>query len=216
MGEAYFDFWWLYRADFEPLTQAQIDRGFYFVHIPKTAGTSVLSALDLEPTPYTHCPAHILHRNEHAKDLFVFSVSRDPYARFASSFEYITKRTDWPAQQRFAREVLAGLDFDAFTRKLLKSRSFRKLITGYEFFFPQSYFTHRGRHSLIHDVLKFERLSDDFARVVRTRFPDVGTLPKLRDHGGGDYYAMYDTASRQLVQDLYEDDFINFGYSPDV
>lgn len=214
LGQAYFDFWWRYRCRFEPLSVAQAERGFYFVHIPKTAGTSVLSALNSDVLPYTHCPAHVIKRlyPDAARDLYFFSVVRNPYDRFASSFEYITKRTDWPAQRKFADEVIGDLSFLEFTSKLTRLRTFRNLILGYEFFFPQTYFTHHENKALIHDFIQFETLNQDFDRLVRSRFSDVSALPTLRDHGGGDYRAMYDEGAAAFVRDVYEEDFKKFGY----
>lgn len=215
MGQRYFDDWWRRRCPFEPLQPSQIARGFYFVHIPKTAGTSVLSALGMEKVPYTHCPAHIIHHKypSEAKALRFLSVVRDPFDRFASSFEYITKRSDWPEQRAFATDAIGDASFAEFGAKMASNRVFRNLITGYEFFFPQSYYTHRAEKLLIHDVLRFENLSADFNTSVRSRFSDVEALPSLRNHGGGDYKSMYDDTTKQLVRDLYAQDFANFGYA---
>ena len=216
LGQPYFDHWWRRRCNFQPLTAQQITKGFYFVHIPKTAGTSVLNALGVEELPYTHCPAHIIHEKnpKAASSLFFFSVVRNPYDRFASSFEYITKRSDWPAQRKFADDVIGDLSFADFTKKLATKRLFRNLIMGYEFFFPQSYFTHRAGQSLIHSYVRFEQLSSDFDRIVRSRFTDVAELPNLRNHGGGDYRSMYDEKSAALIREIYAEDFANFDYDP--
>lgn len=218
MGQCYFDDWWRRRCPFEPLPPSQIAKGFYFVHIPKTAGTSVLSALGLEKAPYTHCPAHIIHEKypSEAKGLHFFSVVRDPFDRFASSFEYITKRSDWPEQRAFARDAIGGASFTEFAAKMASNRAFRNLITGYEFFFPQSYYTHRAGAPLVQDVLRFETLTADFDRVVRSRFADVTPLPSLRNHGGGDYKSMYDKTAKKLVRSLYAEDFANFGYADQI
>ena len=220
LGPRYFDHWWQYRCPFEPLEETQISKGFYFVHIPKTAGTSVLRALDVGQTPYTHCPAHIIHQKhpEVARILHFFTVVRDPFDRFASSFEYITKRSDWPAQRRFAKDVIADMSFLEFTKKLAQNRAYRNLVTGYEFFFPQSFFTHRNGKPLVQDVLRFETITEDFNRVIQSGFagvskpPTLPTLPSLRDHGGGDYKSMYDPRSADLIRQLYAEDFRNFGY----
>ncbi len=213
-GEAYYNFWWLHRCPFEPLTDAQVARGHYFVHIPKTAGTSVLTALGQAQTPYTHCPAHIIHRRYPvpAKSLFFFAVVRNPYTRFASSFEYIIRRSDWPEQRRFAQEAIGDLSFPEFAEKMLANRRFRNLIMGYEFFFPQSFFTHVSGQSKIQDFLRFETINRDFDDLVARRIPDAKPLPTLRDHGGGDYLGMYDETARRLVRQLYAKDFQNFGY----
>lgn len=214
LGQAYFDLWWRYRCRFEPLPVNQQAKGFYFVHIPKTAGTSMLRALGVKALPYTHCPARTIHHMypDVAASLRFVTVVRDPYARFASSFAYITQRSDWPEQRKFAQEVIGDLSFAEFVRKMADNRGYRNLILGYEFFFPQSYFTHRAGVSLVDDILRFETLSQDFETSVRSRFPSVSALPVLRNHGGGDYGAMYNEASAGFVRDIYAEDFRNFGY----
>jgi hypothetical protein len=212
LGQRYFELWWRYRCPFAPLPPEQIRKGFYFVHIPKTAGTSVLNALRVAETPYTHCPARIIRRQypQAAAHLRFVTVVRDPYDRFASSFEYITKRSDWPAQRQFAREVIGDMSFAQFTQRMARSRAYRNLITGYEFFFPQRYFTHDGGQPLVHDVLRFETLAKDFASYAKGT---DAALPSLRNHGGAEYKAMYDDASRALVRQIYAQDFRTFGYS---
>lgn len=215
-GQPYFDHWWRYRCPFDPLPAQQAATGFYFVHIPKTAGTSMLSALGADPLPYTHCPAHIIHAKhpEAAKSLFFFTVVRDPFDRFASSFEYITKRSDWPAQRAFADDVIGDMSFAAFCAKIARERVFRNLIMGYEFFFPQSYFTHHKGRSLIQDHLRFEHLAEEYEVKIQGRFAQTSALPSLRDHGGGNYKAMYEDESADLVRRLYAQDFELFGYAP--
>lgn len=215
LGQLYFDLWWRKRCSFEPLSQRQIEKGFYFVHIPKTAGTSVLSALGVEKTPYTHCPARIIHQRypAEAKKLQFFSVVRDPFERFASSFEYITKRSDWPAQRAFASDVIGDLSFTEFTSKMASNRLFRNLVTGYEFFFPQSYFTHNGARPLVCNIVRFENLENDFDQIIRSKIAGASALPSLRNHGGGDYRALYDDTAIELVRNIYAQDFSNFGYA---
>lgn len=106
------------------------------------------------------------------------------------------------------------MSFGHFAQKMAHSRSYRNLITGYEFLFPQTYFMHHKGQRLIDDVLRFEALPDNFEWLVRHWFPDVSSLLALRDHGSGDHAGRYDDASRALVRQIHADDFSEFGYSP--
>jgi len=60
-------------------------------------------------------------------------------------------------------------------------------------------------------VLRFETLTADFDQYAQ-RSGTALSLPSLRNHGGGNYEEMHDGLSRDLVRQIYAQDFENFGY----
>ncbi|KKN58683.1 hypothetical protein LCGC14_0549750 [marine sediment metagenome] len=90
---------------------------FVFIHIPKTAGTSIhdlLSRIDedaITPSPLkTHSPAryvcsYLTQQGEEPGEYYFFSFVRNPFERLHSLYHFIQVR--WP-------EKLEGKDFNAW------------------------------------------------------------------------------------------------------
>lgn len=116
--------------------------GFTFIHIPKSAGTSVTQFLaplngpfDLEigGTPFGEAlqapywnrhrvrkhstlseVLSIIEKSPCTKDIFIFSFVRNPYDRLASIFSFLRK---WQDYNPDLRKIMNGFsDFEAFVR----------------------------------------------------------------------------------------------------
>lgn len=188
-----------------------------FVHIPKTAGTSMLDALGADVVFDTHAPALVYREAD--PDLFrrayKFSVVRNPWDRFASSFHFMKSGTDWPMQQEWAKRHIGDLDFEGFVRKL-RNPLFRQTILSERFFWPQSFWLTDRRGALIVDeLLRFEELGDAIAAIcVRLGVASPEHLPVHRRSTRLDYRSLYrDDEMVQLVERLYSEDIQRFGYS---
>jgi hypothetical protein len=66
---------------------------------------------------------------------------------------------------------------------------------------------------LVDQVLRFERLADDFAEVSRHIFGEEVRLPKRNVSRDPTHYRdFYDAAGRALIAEKYRDDIEAFGY----
>jgi len=188
-----------------------------FVHIPKTAGTSMLDALGAEAVFDTHAPA--LTYREADPELFAraykFCVIRNPWDRFASSFHFMKSGTDWPMQQDWAQRHIGQLDFAGFVRKL-RNPLFRQMVMAERFFWPQSFWLKDRQGRLIVDALfRFEELDEAIGQIcVRLGIAAPERLPRHRQSGRASYHALYhDDEMIQIVGRLYAEDVARFGYS---
>lgn len=212
---AYFEFWWkhLHRAELE--TDWSARHKAFFIHVPKTAGTSIYRSLGMDEMKYTHFPARVLTDVFGPKidDCYLFSFVRNPWDRAVSLFDYVKHGTDWSRQQGWARRHLADLDFDGFCHRLERSSPFRNAVMSENFFFPQCYFTHDRRHrQIVNEVFRFETLPEDFARLA-DRFGARGTLlHERRTNARRDWRERYTDETRRIIGRLYADDVRLFGY----
>jgi hypothetical protein len=210
-GQWYFRKWWQYRSDGEFISQWNRDKKTFFIHIPKTAGTSIYMALGMPVNRYTHMPLDVANKlyPQEICQMMTFTVVRNPHDRFASTFEYVTSRSDWPEQRVWSNEVIGDLNFQDFIQKMRTNQIFKNRIMGNEFFFPQTYWTHMDGKLSVDNVLRFEAVADDFKAL----FPSAGELPKARQHQAASGYAEHYTAEdAAFVAQLYQSDFDHFNY----
>lgn len=188
-----------------------------FVHIPKTAGTSILAALSADAVFDTHAPAQIYR--DCYPDLFarshVFAFVRNPWDRFASSFHFMKSGTDWPMQQAWAKRNIGDLDFAAFTRKVGHNPLFRASVMAERFFWPQSFWLGGvGKARLVKTLYRFEdieRATGDLCAHLGIEPP--ARTPHLRKVGKSDFRAFYDEETAAIVARLYRTDIAALGYA---
>lgn len=180
------------------------DRKLLFIHIPKTGGTSLTSVLFPRQGETQHFPASDLPK-EQWENYFTFAFVRNPYERILSSYTYHVKSG---YRGVFARK---------FPR--LKSMSFQEYLetfvvpmTSPNFYSQVRYVTHDQSEKKIDFVGRFERLHEDYARLLER----IGVSAELGHQlkSSHDHYSRYfDPRTRAIVEDAYADDLETFGYS---
>ena len=140
---------------------------------------------------------------------FKFSITRNPWDRVVSNFSWEARNK--PALRPVGRWYHAlGVPFDEFreTRKL-----FHRFVAG-EWTTNDRFYVADGK-LCVDFVLRYERLTDDFAEVCRrVGLPPV-ELPHLKSglrKGARSYAEYYDEASRALVAERHANDVRLFGY----
>lgn len=175
-----------------------------FIHIPKTAGTSVTSILKQNgydnwtrnPLYKNHDPLFLLEENNNFnKNTFVFSVVRNPFTR-AYSYYHHFKRINYLN--------ITFMEFLKFVRNRIPFYDKTPLIT-----YNQSFYLFNNKGLLkIQKLYKFENLQEleyDF-NVFLNRL-NVG------EYSLEQYYLDYSQDAQNLVRHLYHEDFINCNYS---
>lgn len=216
--ERYHLYWWSVQLRKRPiLTDWNRRTNSIFVHIPKTAGTSMLDALGADPVFDTHAPA-LTYREadpEFFRRAYKFGVVRNPWDRFASSFHFMKNGTDWPMQQAWAKRHIGDHVFASFVRKL-RNPLFRNTILAERFFWPQSFWlTDREGALLVDEAYRFEDIAEAMASIcARLKLPPPQRMPRHRRSARADYRSLYaDEEMIALVSRLYPDDIRRFGYS---
>jgi chondroitin 4-sulfotransferase 11 len=207
-----------------------------FVHIPKTAGTSVEAVLgmhgdkhDIGIRPYFN--QQVDHEHLYGRDLqhltaaelkhlfrhdgvfdryFKFCVVRNPWERLVSVLAW--------SDQKWARgQQLSTAEFEAALRKLhtlfLAAREAGRPAPVPPHLRPQSAFVlDERRESLVDFIARYERLSQDWDFIcerlgIRTALP-----LRMRSYHRS-YQDYYTAESRARVAEIYAQDIDVFGYS---
>ena len=192
-----------------------------FIHIPKTAGTSIEASLGMHGDlnfvgykPYVrqtknknclfgkglqHLTAlQIKKRIKNYDDYFKFTFVRNPWDRVVSA-------VFWRANG------LGSAKLDADTSKASFKKELQSVDMTSAHFKPQlSYIRHRG-NLLVDFIGRFENLTEDADRIgkkVFFDFPLEHRMKSCRKH----YTEYYDDETRELVSNYYAKDIEYFGY----
>ncbi len=183
-----------------------------FVHITKTAGTSVALSL------FGELPYHYTARNYQAifgrsdfNRYFKFCFVRNPWDRLYSAWRYL-KNGGWDEQDKiWAEENLPDTDnFNEFVMDWLTAES----LSSHIHFKPQHKFICDYRSKIIVDFCgRFEDLVNDYGIIART----TGTVAPLKSKnitpGTHSYRDIYNEASKEKVATLYAKDIALLGYT---
>jgi hypothetical protein len=190
-----------------------------FVHVPKTAGKSMLAVFGLPMLardyldPLVHIEDPYGHRRlvEARRWLeagyWSFGFVRNPWDRLVSAFFYLDAGgcNAFDAAFREAHLARYGGDFGRFVRDLdrhLEAQHFR----------PQSHWLADDDGRLLAGFVgRYETLARDFGKVAARLGLDAA-LPRLNGCAHPRWRDCYDLAGRRIVERLYERDLELFGH----
>ena len=190
--------------------RARHDRNgdFIFIHINKTAGSSVVDALGV-PLEHRTAQEKIDQLGREIWDnRLTFAVIRNPYDRAVS--HYLHRR----------RTVRGGLSPESevtFTEWLTDVHIKRdpEIRNHERMFIPQYYWIHdkASGECLVDSILRFEELSTGFAQICSQLGRHDAVLPHHKRSSRSRYQDYYDDAAREIVAKAYELDISTFGYT---
>lgn len=204
-----------------------------FVHIPKTAGTSVEAALgmhglktDVGVKPYfnqTVDREHLYGRDaQHftAEGLkaelnglfdsyFKFTVVRNPWDRVVSTCA-------WSDQKWFRGQELESSEFERIVRQLYAAcrdpKSAQALLASTHFKPQFLYIVDQELRPMVDYVARYENLAEDWAYICgRLNLSTV--LPGRMKSHHRPYQEYYSDETRAMVGELYSRDVSMFGYA---
>jgi hypothetical protein len=203
----------------DPYTGEMDELRCIFVHIPKTAGTSIAKAVFKTRT--YHIPAARFQAIDAGKfsRYFKFCVVRNPYDRLHSAYEYLRPHVGKEGFLDFvwATENLAAYDsFEAFVLAM-RDRAVRGRIMRYTHFRPQHHWVRLpfGSACAMDKVGRYENLAEDYREITDRLGVTVPDLPLSRKGPAGDYRGVYTPAMKAIVEEMYGADLKLFGYGFD-
>lgn len=202
-----------------------IGKNFYFIHNPKSAGTSVRKILQKYAIPnhpfageyqiyvesldrtveWFHLTAadarEVLPQPE---GKFRFGFVRNPYDRFFSSFN-----------EHVYQHQITGVNINSFILSL--DRMKLRYDWRYTHLCPQHYFFYIGNHCVADFLGRFERLEKDWSFIQRTLNMSAELLGRFKKTERYTNYRKYslDDLSQEAIEKLdilYSRDFDLFGY----
>ena len=200
-----------------------------FIHIPKTAGTSIEKVLidyklningdlkkwygNVNKYELDHSTIHYLINNckYYNQKYIKFCVVRNPYERLVSEYNYCKRY-----KSRFIKNINTFEDFvfelrDRFNIVLDNEEKNHYLISHY---LPQYKFTHIKNECKIDVILRFENLNKDWNKICKIINKDIKLIKsnKYSSLKKYNYLDYYNSELKKIVYELYKDDFILFNY----
>ncbi len=180
---------------------------FIFVHVPKTAGSSIIKAL----ANYSSAPINFeangnaLLEDKHITaaqlrqkmgsgwdQYFSFAVVRNPWDRVVSNFCYLDK---------INHPRLRGA----------KTPS-EWVRSGNLWCYPASYYLLINGQVGVNRVIRYENLGKDFRKVCKKIGIKAAKLPRYNSSPHKHFTEYYDDESREIVADIFKQDIVLFKY----
>ncbi len=182
-----------------------------FVHIPKSAGTSIIGVLGGDMVNRSHLPASIykVFDPEIYEEYYTFTFVRNPWDRVVSTYEYWIQGLD-QTELYYQRMLLEKYDtFEKFVMNFLDKDS----ICLHFMLKPQYLYLYDYRENLLVDFIgKFENIDDDSDNIFK-KLGLENTLKKTNSSKRNNYQEYY--IKQEMVDKiacLYQKDIELFGY----
>ena len=179
-----------------------------FIHIPKTAGTSISSCLrrgKFKKYGYTHrTHEQILKNGDKYAEYFKFSFIRNPFDKMVSEFKYFTN-TQYKFPSDSVKKFYNNKSFSFFIRNFFTNKTgcrYHKMNFE-QFLYPTEKIDFIGR---------FENLQEDFNIVCDKIGIPSKELSHINKTHHKHYTEYYDDETRQIVAEKYANDIEYFGY----
>jgi len=172
-----------------------------FIHIPKTGGTSVRTALGLGKVD--HSKASEIRDDVWDRSTTI-SVVRNPYSRLLSQWAYHCT-TEYQGNLLRTVPNLKGMSFRDYLSSVVSVSSDPMFSSMVEFL------ERRPTTIEIDFLLRFESLNSDFQLMVK-RLGLKTTLPHLNASNSEAYLDKMRKWERDFIYQLYRTDFETFGY----
>ena len=186
-----------------------------FIHIPKTAGTSIETMLGID-TWHVPLSRYYAWNAERADRAWKFAVVRNPAERLHSAYNYLHSQIGESEHidVRWATEKLAEIEtFESFLDRMF-NRNFRAQIMRWTHFRPQADWVCRkpGEGIALDRVFRFEKLGEGIEEL-RQRLDPTLVLPHLRKPRSKRVSKPLSERHQELIYRLYQKDYEVFDYS---
>ena len=177
-----------------------------FIHIPKTAGSSVNNILSDYETFHHRLVTN--YSKKYRDSRFVFSFIRNPYDRLLSSYMYIQGGLGNSWDIECGKKLLP--DFNDFVKNQLSDVVTNQLCHGVHWFhfYPLVHWLDDD----IDFIGRFENLQQDTNIVCDNIGVPRKQLPHINKSSHKHYTEYYDDESREIVTSLYKQDIDRFNY----
>lgn len=221
---------WLQKQGEDPL--GAIGRDFVFVHLPKTAGTSLTDALcSRGATATAHCteilafclprttvkgPAHLRARDllqyfgeAEWRRRFTFGIARNPWDRLVSTYNFVRNR---PTHEQHAR--ISAQSFEQFVRERAEAAATPEGMATALWRGPHLWFDDADGRQLVDAVYRLEDLTEAYPEILRRcGIAEHTPLPHINNYPHDHYRAYYSEDLAARVADLCADEISRFAYS---
>jgi len=191
----------------KPSPLRQGSNGTYiFVHINKTAGTSIGNAIGL-PVKHHQTAREVIASIGRDKwnTAYKFTLVRNPWDKVVSHYEYRRKRNKTEVATR-------GISFAEWVKKTYGPDKDPFYYNNPKAFQAQVEWLKNDDGKIDIDFIgKFETINKDFEQI-KTRIGLEAELPHLNASKRAGYQSYYDAETREIVANWFREDIEAFGY----
>lgn len=199
------------------------DKKFIFIQVPKTAGSSMNYVLKEFSTlqdlaNWKGLKGHailsqVIKDHPEFNHYFKFAVVRNPFDWLVSYYEY--KRCEFKGDLYHYICNMCFPDFVFFLKKIKQGeiKGFNQDVMNVAK--GQTSWTHHNGNQVLNKIIRFEQLNEEFK--VLTVDLNLGNLvlPKYNNSKRQPTYNYYDKKTKDLVVEIFQEDFNFLGYSKD-
>jgi hypothetical protein len=207
----------------------QLKRGFVFIHVPKTAGTSLNKALGLN-APLGLANSHLRARNvvpvlkRVAPSVISVAFVRNPYARFVSLYNFARADESFyhsasnpgsaPCGKHIDYDILQGKNLEECAELLVQGKLGEQPENTQAMWLPQVEWLIDYKKILMVDFIgRVESLESDLNRLHRTYGIAIEPVPWLNKSASKqEDDPQWTERARDLVRLYYKRDFEMLGY----
>lgn len=181
---------------------------FIFVHVPKTAGTSIVHTLGI---PRIHQTAYDIRGRIGARrweQKFKFAFVRNPWDRTVSLFHFASARARGLSNSRYIALTFTDWLQLAFVERHALYFDFPHSFS------PQFDWISDFEDRIIVDFVgRFENIQQDFATICERMRRPIMVLPHDNQTNRKDYRYYYKDSDVEIIAKWYEKDINYFGYT---
>ena len=176
-------------------------KNLIFVHINKTAGSSILDYFDRKKLHLTVNEIRMIIGEKCYENAIKFCVVRNPYDRVKSLYFHRIK----------TGRLKLDVDINEWIVDVFDETKLAIHRTGKEkMFLPQSFWISQDKAIAINEILRFENLNEDFSAFCLKYNLPKKTLPHA--NASKRVKLILDNRSINLINQVFNDDFNQFGY----
>ena len=182
---------------------------FIFVHIQKTAGSSIRNRLMKIPKTYDICGYHcFISQYKYPNEYFKFAFVRNPWDRLVSWYNmFKTKSSTGNFRPYMMKDTKNFSDF-LNKQNIIIDGSEKKSIT----FNQLDYLSDKDGNVVMDYIGRFENLKYDLNEIAKKIGVNELSIPHVNKTNHGHYREYYNDEDREKVAQMYKRDIEYFGY----
>jgi len=181
-----------------------------FIHIPKTAGTSIVKSLFNCVSRHTPYFEYQKANKQKFDDYFKFCFVRNPWDRLLSTYLFLKKGGLNAQDEKWAKNNISQYEtFNEFVTSWVNETNIMQWIH----FYPQHYFVCDGDLNIMVDYVgRQERIDEGYDFVCKKLGMENNLLSKVNTTQHKHYSFYYSEEAKQIVEKVYHKDIELFGY----
>jgi len=177
---------------------------FVFIHIPKTAGTSIANLIGLYHKKHSTVKMVKQMLGLDWYRAFKFTIVRNPYDRIVSQYEH-------RKNNNYENIFSDNMSFENWVTEVYKFRNPKFVTWDIGFITQKAWLKNEDGEVDIDYIVKFENLQHEMKKICQI-IGINGRLEHKNATNRKNYKAYYSIETKKIIEDFFEEDFEFFDY----